>query len=101
MEPVTTTLGVDKDWVEGAVAVESIVGARVGDVRIGEVHHIPKFAMERYMYFAGLVKDNVGVTLCQWIMGKYMSAVIKDLKKDLCPRVFVDIVFLIRIFIEL
>lgn len=30
-----------------------------------EVHHIPKFAMERYMYFAGFVKDNVGVTYMQ------------------------------------
>jgi hypothetical protein len=28
------------------------------------VHQIPKFAMERYMYFAGLVNDNVGVTFC-------------------------------------
>jgi hypothetical protein len=30
----------------------------------GEVHQMPKLAMERYMYFAGRVNDNVGVTCC-------------------------------------
>ena len=30
-----------------------------------DVHAIPKLAIERYMYFAGLVKDNVGVTYDQ------------------------------------
>jgi hypothetical protein len=28
----------------------------------GDVHHIPKLAMERYIYLAGLVNDNAGVT---------------------------------------
>lgn len=27
----------------------------------GVVHHIPKLAIDLYMYLAGLVKDNVGV----------------------------------------
>jgi hypothetical protein len=52
-----------------------------------EVHHIPKFAIERYIYFAGLVKDNVGVTYCQRKLERetYVSAIIEDLKKYLCP----------------
>jgi len=29
------------------------------------VHQMPKFAMARYMYFAGFVKENVGVTSYQ------------------------------------
>jgi hypothetical protein len=45
-------------------AMVEMVGVGVGGVG-GEVHQIPKLAMERYMYFAGRVKDKVGVTYCQ------------------------------------
>jgi hypothetical protein len=50
------------------VFMVSTVGVRLVGVDV-EVHHIPKLAMARYMYFAGLVKDKVGVTLCQWNQG--------------------------------
>jgi hypothetical protein len=59
IDPVTLILGILIDWMVDALV--NIVG--VSWIDEGEdVHHIPKFAMERYMYFAGFVKDNVGVT---------------------------------------
>ena len=36
----------------------------------GVVAQMPKFAIERYMYLAGLVNDNVGVTYHQKNMGE-------------------------------
>jgi hypothetical protein len=64
--PVWTIFG-ERDaverWVDGDVFVVSTVAVRdIGEE--GVVAHIPKLAMERYMYFAGLVNDNVGVTWC-------------------------------------
>ena len=53
--------------VAGEMVVEEamveMVGVGVKGVG-GEVHQMPKLAMERYMYFAGRVKDKVGVTYC-------------------------------------
>jgi len=60
IDPVSLILGTVTDWVVDAFV--KIVEVRwIGEV---EVHHIPKLAIERYMYFAGLVNDNVGVTFC-------------------------------------
>lgn len=62
MVPVMVILG-------GAVGVEvdeamvEMVGTEVRGSG-GEVHQMPKLAMERYMYFAGRVNDKVGVTCC-------------------------------------
>ena len=49
----------------GYVANDEAVVGRVFHGTASEVHAIPKLAIERYMYFAGLVKDNVGVTYDQ------------------------------------
>jgi hypothetical protein len=48
--------------VEEEARVENVVVRGRG--LSGEVHQMPKLAMERYMYFAGRVNDNVGVTCC-------------------------------------
>jgi hypothetical protein len=65
IEPVTASFATVVDTAEASVFMVSTVGVRLVGVDV-EVHHIPKLAMARYMYFAGLVKDKVGVTLCQW-----------------------------------
>ena len=62
---MTVILGAGMVWkveplVETVALRSKEGGAWSADGR--EVHQIPKLAMERYMYFAGLVKDNVGVT---------------------------------------
>lgn len=65
IKPVTVILGAAIAWkvepfVETVALRSKDGGAWSADGR--EVHQIPKLAMERYMYFAGRVKDNVGVT---------------------------------------
>lgn len=56
-------------WILGAL-IESLVDPIVEAVCVRfkvvvgwDVHQIPKFAIERYIYLAGLVNDSVGVTL--------------------------------------
>ena len=61
IDPVILILGTFREVVDAFV---EIVGVRLIGVG-GDVHHIPKFAIERYIYFAGFVNDNVGVTFCQ------------------------------------
>jgi hypothetical protein len=46
----------------GGSETEAKVDARLAGRGFSEVHAMPKLAMDRYMYLAGLVKDNVGVT---------------------------------------
>jgi hypothetical protein len=54
-------------WNWGIVPVmwilEGMVSSCGDDVEVEWfVAHIPKFAIDRYMYFAGVVNDKVGVT---------------------------------------
>jgi hypothetical protein len=42
--------------------MEAKVDARLAGWGVSDVHAMPKLAMDRYMYLAGLVKDKVGVT---------------------------------------
>jgi hypothetical protein len=46
----------------GGLETEAKVDSRLAGWGVSEVHAMPKLAMDRYMYLAGLVKDNVGVT---------------------------------------
>jgi hypothetical protein len=59
MVPVIRILAVESDVSVGRVLV---VEARRTGFGGGVVHHMPKLAMDLYMYFAGLVNDKVGVT---------------------------------------
>ena len=79
------------------------VAARVsGDDGSGDVHHIPKLAIDRYMCFAGLVNDNVGVTYYQkLLMKRYMSTSIEDLEENICSLVLVNILFLFWVFVQM
>jgi len=64
MVPVMVIFG-ERDAVERRVDGDVFVVSTVAVRDTGEdgvVAHIPKLAIERYMYFAGLVNDNVGVT---------------------------------------
>jgi hypothetical protein len=61
IEPVILILGVLIEWTEEAF-VEKVAELCTDG---GVVHHIPKLAIDLYMYFAGLVKDNVGVAWCK------------------------------------
>jgi len=51
-------------------AVLAVEARRSRGLVLGVVHQMPKLAIERYIYFAGLVNDNVGVTCYQKNMGE-------------------------------
>ena len=60
---MTLILSLEVDCFEVFVEIVEVRLSPEEDVEgRGDVHHIPKLAMERYMYFAGLVKDSVVAT---------------------------------------
>jgi len=62
----------------GYVANDEAVVGRVFHGTASEVHAIPKLAIERYMYFAGLVKDNVGVTYDQPLFVRLVKGDVRE-----------------------
>jgi hypothetical protein len=53
----------------GGSETEAKVDARFAGSVVSKVQAMPKLAMDLYMYLAGLVKDNVGVTWSQIYVG--------------------------------